>query len=379
MDDLPGFLIPPGFEEELRFLRDNYQRLTGLDLSTAQQPYAISCFFGAKNVNARDEQILFVEKWLEVLNLTHSHFQSIEEIAQAYLRALRVLVTLCLYTKSQLSSSAILAQLIDNALGLSKDNHLDDKTRNSCLLTTKYYLKTYFLEARNASVSFTEQELAGFSAFVKEQCKNLDNKEEYHPIRNLTMPLFSKPLEGAGYAVGFLMGRAIANSATLLPTQYRLTTVLIGGVLLTMPNAAVGISLVGPTIAAHFLETFAGISLAWLLAQVGKITGEGIGYLLGFSLEYSAYLIGKGYSLIINQLHSAPENSACSGISLINGQQFVNGVSYKKQGQLELPKIIINGDIALVKIDEQVTTVPLNPELKVHSREDKEKRTSLCQ
>jgi len=71
------FILPDAtFITNLSTLRTDYEIKVGIKLENASQPYAITCFFGATNVNARSQQIGFIEKWVILLNPNWSNYST---------------------------------------------------------------------------------------------------------------------------------------------------------------------------------------------------------------------------------------------------------------------------------------------------------------
>ncbi|PJE15806.1 hypothetical protein, partial [Legionella sp.] len=223
------FVLSEEFIFKLLSLRRDYEEREKITLSKASQPYAISRFFGATDVELRDQQIYRIEKMLialaKDLTLSKNGFNQ-----QKYLTALQVLVTLCFYTKSQIHrnytlpySASTLSQLIDEAMPLTALNVMDPETQACCLLTTDNFLKSdHCLESLNACLKkqITALEWRDFSHFVSTECGLLDKKYvENYPITSIMMPLVAKPCEVAGYTLGWVFGNWVGKSASLLSTH----------------------------------------------------------------------------------------------------------------------------------------------------------------
>ncbi|ASQ45530.1 hypothetical protein [Legionella clemsonensis] len=369
------FVLSDEFITKLQTIRINYQERANVTLDESKQPYRISRFFGAKDIKARNKQISLIEKWLEALkgdlltdkitpeklqhfikselskdemepgdtiNKTLEESPSVKELVAKYHTALCVLVTVCLSVKAQIDETyavcsgenAVLEQLMYEAMGITSTNYLDEETKACCLLATKrYLLERGRFEAINAQLSqkFTEKQWDDFLHFVTKSCNALHEKYLTNfPITKVMMPLMGKPLEFTGYTMGFLLGKMVGESSKLLPVHYKLTAVLGSGLVLLMgPSAGVGVSLLVPTYAGRILNTYCGVSLAWILGTAGNIAGQGLGLVTGLSADLGWKLVYKT-GILLAQLYSGRSNPEhLNGILLANGHRVINGVELK--------------------------------------------------
>ena len=317
-------------------LRKNYEAATHIVLDNAPQPYAISCFFGAKNVGSRKKQIVFIEQWLTVLNkdLSETSIFDSNEARERHIRASRLLIVVGFYIISQIDnaykvrsgSTATLVQLIQKAMGISSLNSMDEETRACCLLTSKRYLEEgRGFDAANAllSTAFTEREWYDFLVFTQTQCALLDAKYKVHyPITSILMPICAKPLELAGYATGYVLGDTLGRSNEFLPARCALTIILGSCVIgITGPSVSVGVMLFA---SGRILDTFCGISLAWLMGSALKTVGQGIGFGIGIPLDLACKFL-KNATIALGTIYSS--SPKLTGISLIDGHAVIEGVS----------------------------------------------------
>ena len=327
------FVLINNVVSEFKSLRKKYEAASHIDLDHAQQPYAISCFFGAKDVDTRKNQIVFIEKWLAILSkdLSETGIFDSNEARERHIKASRILITVGIYISLQIDgtykvrsgSSATLTQIINTAMGITHVNNIDEETRACCLLTTKRFLS----EGDNASLiaSLTDKEWHDFLIFISNQCDLLDKKYvSQYPITSITMPLCAKPLELAGYATGFILGDSIGRSNEFLPARYALTVIFGSCVIaVTGPSASVAVMLFA---SGRILDTFCGISLAWLMGTVLKTVGQGVGLCIGIPLDLGCKLLYNATRTIGN-LYSA--TNKLNGISLIDGSPVVEGITIK--------------------------------------------------
>lgn len=346
------FILNKDFISKLSTIRSDYEARSNIPpLNESSQPRAISLFFGAKDVETRNKQIHFIEQWLSVLMKDLPSQENKEFDLNRCLRALQVMVGLCFYVKSQISesyvvlspSSSVLGQLIDEAMGITRLNPIDEEVRQTCLLSTDRYLSNSECREKVNSViapeSYSEIDWHLLINFVKGQTQSMDMSflRDY-PITTYAIPLFSRPMELAGITIGFCAGQTIANTTKIIPVRDKLTAAISTGVFMFMgPGAGLGVALLAPTCASRILDTFCGISLAVVMGTAMKILGQGLGFGVGMSLDLSWKLLNKMSNVILT-MQKEPQ-TAPTGISLIDGSCFINGESVELVclGQLNEP------------------------------------------
>jgi hypothetical protein len=360
------FILSNDFLNKLQSIRADYEREAKVELETEQTVNRFSLFLGTKDIKARNKQITFIEAWLKVLEsdlhpermLQNALIQNAADTTneernfgpeedEAYseavmiqaietqVAALRLLVAVCLYLKSQIDSThSVLEQLINKALGLSSVNCMDEETRACCLLTARQYW-TFKEQSEEANTlleqKFPESQWNKFLTFIEAQCNDLPkNYPTNYPVMHTMRPFLGKSLELAGYTVGFVLGKAVGAPAKFINGKKALATALSTGLIYVIgPSATMGVMLFAPSYAGRFLDSFSGITLAWALGQAGSIAGQGIGMGLGLSLDLSRELINKSCQAICNIYSQGEEANKLSGICLINGHSFVEGVELK--------------------------------------------------
>ncbi|KTD16325.1 hypothetical protein [Legionella jordanis] len=377
------FVLSDQFLTLLQSVRADYISLTKTNLDS-EGPNRFSMFLGAKDVKTRNKQINFIEQWLIALDKElHPERLLLEKLAsikgtptdehsdlsqeeksiseeqmiqimeylnsaewnsamEEKLTSLQVLVTIVLYINSQIDptyymrspENAVLTQLLNKCLGITQTNIFDEDTRACCLLAAKRLLneKGRF-EAVNALIEprFSEKEWDGLLNFVISQCDGLHPKyKQDFPIMHAMKPLLGKPLELAGYTTGYIMGEMVGKSTKLVRSRLAITAFLSSSLLYFMgPPAAVGIMLLAPTYADRIVNTFCGITFAWVLGQAGSIAGQGIGMGLGLSLDLSWKLVSKTCN-VISQIYSTGEKQKPSGVCLVNGHYVIDGIEVQQ-------------------------------------------------
>lgn len=401
------FILSGEFIPKLSNLRPEYEERTKIpSLKDAPQPYAITRFFGAKDVESRDLQISLFEEFLagllkdfpmpadesfnkkNFLRALKREFHSPKASnfnAEKYLTALKVLVALCFYTKFQIdktytlrsAESAILGQLLDEAMGLTSLNAIDEESKACCLLGARRFLKASgSYEEINACLNkpISELQWKHFSDFVAKECKLLDKKyiKNFYPMTSLMMPVFAKPMELTGYAAGFVFGGILAESSLALHTRYVLTASISGCILVIAPSASIGVMLFVPAIAGRFLDATLGISSAWLMGTSMKMVGKGIGFGVGMSLDLSMKLLYKAYSLLVGLSFGKSHQEKLTGISLIDGRCFIEGALVEvveldnltnklSANNKEYPVTFeVIGDELIISVNEQKARIVLN-------------------
>lgn len=330
------FVLSNNFIDQLKKIRQNYEKEAGIKLDKASQPYAISLFFGAKDVDSRKKQILLIEQWVEVFR--HSSFTAAlnsKEAFEDYITALHVLMTVTFYIKYQIDGTytfgfgapTLLERLMHEAMGVNPKNVIDDQTLASCLSATKRFLATEgSFESVNARLKtrITDEQWLDFVGFVTTQYKLLDEKlKTEYPITVVMMSAMEKPMELVGNATGYLAANVLVKSSAFHPVRYALTTMIGSGVFLLIgPTTNVGLLLLVPTISGQAIDFCCGASLAWAMGTALKWVGKGVGMGVGIPLDMSKKLAYKTYSLF----ESAPEQDpTLKGIVLTDGHPVVNG------------------------------------------------------
>jgi hypothetical protein len=332
------YVLPDSFLTDLRLIRKNYERDAGIKLNEASAPYKVSIFLGATDVKARRWQIQFVENWLKIFaeDLKPLEPSSSEDSIKNHIEALRFLVAICIFIKSQIDvtyivrkgSNATLTTLIDEALKLDK-NSLDDETRACCLFSAQLFLSQCNLEAisRKYNVKFQDSSWRKFLNFVTTECKEL---EEVHPasypITSILMPALSIPMGLLGNTTGYIVGDALGKSALFLSTRYTITAAIGSGLLFLIgPGASVGILLLAPTYAGKLLDTFCGVSFAYLMGTVMGAAGASAGWVIGMSLDATWKLLYQACCVIGSACEEEPRLPPLTGFTLVDPRRIIGG------------------------------------------------------
>lgn len=333
---------------KLLSLRDNYENRTKINLEALPQPYNVSLFFGKKDVKNRLKQIKFIENWLDIFRdkLKPDLNFACELEIQEHLMGLRMLVAVIFYTRNQIDetytvrsgSSSTLALLLEEALSLGHGNTVDEETYACCLLTAQRFTQANELHYINSLLAkqtkvakqayISDIEWNRFTRFIMKECSNLDKKwRKNYPITSVTIPLFALPLEAAGTSIGWLIGDLAAQSYSLLSTRHALTAMFGSGLILLMGSGvSTGVMLLSPTYAGKLLDTFFGVSFAYVLGLVMRLLGTGLGWGVGMTLDVGWKLLYSACSLITTVLLGNAKHPPITGFVLVNGHRVIDGI-----------------------------------------------------
>ncbi len=341
------FVLSAHFVKQLGALRKDYEKEARVDFKHSKQPYSLSLLFGAKDVPTRDKQILFIEQWLDVFksHLSETNTFESKEALPKHITALRVLMVVGFYIKSQIDKSytlgtgysSTLERLMNKAMGVTATNMIDEETRACCFLAAKRYLsKENCYESVNGclDVHFTEQQWHDFNDFITTECNLLDPKyKSDYPMTIVMMSMISKPMEVVGSATGYVVAGAIVNSGSFYPIRYALTGIIGSCVcVLVGPAGSTGAMLLAPTVVGHALDFFCGASLAWFMGNALRLVGQGVGLGVGLSLDLSRRLL-QNASGVLEHMQPSP---VLTGTDLVDGQVMIDDVYVLEDGYEDL-------------------------------------------
>ena len=303
-------------------------------------------------VKTREAQISFLEKMHESLK---SNLLSEEEIKspeqwQAHLTTSRVLLAACMYVQSQIrypQTNSVLYCLINEILGITKQNYLDKEDKELCHLVANRLVNSSQIDLdkanlvlRNAKMSvFTELEWKAFSDYLTNVCSATKEKSSYNqfPFTTITQPLIGTVFSYTGASIGQLMGRTISNSTKGMETRYKLTTFVGGSLLVLGPVGPTSFAIIAPVIAGELVNTFCSISLARIMGISMGFLGQGIGMGVGLPLDLAYHLICNACSLISNRYNKS-NMPILTGLRIGDGMSVINGLEFKMIPENELPK-----------------------------------------
>ncbi|QRN04219.1 hypothetical protein GH742_10230 [Legionella sp. MW5194] len=339
------YCLDDEFLKILLEIREKYKKIKNIDFDKTPQPYAISCFFGATDVSARDKQTRLILKMLDALKedllkpdeLEKEKFLLVKpEAIEKHVNALRILVALVFYIKSQVdqnyfvrsSSSATLIELLDNALKLRQIS-IDEETRTTVLHSAQKFLKDdKKLDEINGRIKskISDSEWRDFSRFINRQCEKMNAKPKTAlPVTSVLVPALAWPMEMTGYTTGYILGNVIAKSTESQPIRAFVTTSLSAMLyFVTGSSGTLGIMLVAPTYAGKLVETFSGVSCAWMLGNTMKYAGKGMGYVIGVPIDLGCKAAYQGVISLSSILHGKKAHHL-TGFNLVTGQRVIEG------------------------------------------------------
>ncbi|WP_019217289.1 hypothetical protein [Legionella tunisiensis] len=174
------------------------------------------------------------------------------------------------------------------------------------------------------------------------------------------------------------MGDTISH---IPPVRYTLTAALGGGVYLAVGSSASACMIVlVPAVASRILDTFCGLSLAFVMGKSLRIVGEGVGLGIGIPLDISCQLLGEAIGEITALYHYSKSREKPSGISLVDRRLIQDGIDvmlvnlshipsqltleHKEHlTQFEMGEFELGENEVIVTIDGKHTRVPLITEL----------------
>lgn len=337
------FILGPNKLFNLLALRAKYQVEKGVNIEAPQSLIGVPTFFGGTNVAARKDQIMFMEKMLLILQaniLKEEDIKTNEEFIANWFSA-KVALGAALYVMSQISSSkrkSVLYRLLEDELGISDSNYLDEEDQEECFLAAQRYVNSVgFLEQANSTLRdagnapLTEKELADFKEFLASKTKRKLSTDPYadYPITNVTQKLFGVAGAYAGATVGMLSGEVISNSTKALSTKAQLTT-LVGSTLLVFRSAGpAGVALFAPAIAERLISAFCSISLAHILGISMGIVGKGVGIGIGIPLDL-AYKLLYATCAMVGSYMTSTAKPLLTGIRIKDGMTIFSGIAIEE-------------------------------------------------
>lgn len=316
------YILPDDFIKRLRRIGCSYEINTGVDLHNSLQPSAVSCFFGAKNVNSRTAQLGFIKKCLKILNpqlKADLNFTTDKE-QQDHIRALRVLISVCLFVCSQNSSRSELNVLIKDIMQLANDNPMDERTRSCCLVTAQSFIKKI---NKQIPLPFDDSEWHKYSQFVSNEVQKIkEAKITTYPITNILRPLITMPLRAGGYSAGYVISTILNKSPASLALRLQFYSVATGAWCLVRGSSpGVAVLFISASYADKFLENVCGITMSMLLATAAELTGELITLGVGLPLDISCRLLKAAVVCTADQVRGIGNTTKITGWTLTDGQR----------------------------------------------------------
>jgi hypothetical protein len=315
-----------------------------INLNAKPSIIGLPTWLGGTDVANRNKLIRFSEIIYITLSpkLLSSEKITTDEQWYDHLRASRAMIAACLYIQSQIPhpKNSILNSIINNKLGITSTNSLDEADKETCCLAA-HDLITY--EQVNAAIRkanrenskpeqleklnlapLSEKEWADFKNFLRIGSQKAATSSNY-PITSVTQYVGGATFAYAGATLGIIAGSAASQSTKALATKYQLTAFL-GGTLVVLGSAGpAGIALLTPIIAERLIGAFCSISLGHIMATAGAIIGQGVGIGVGIPLDLAYKLIWNACALIHSH-HTHPMGGPVTGIQISDGATVILGI-----------------------------------------------------
>jgi hypothetical protein len=370
------FILPPNVLFNLDLLRDKYQEEKKVDLSTSPSLIGMPLFFGGTDVVTRKAQIEFLEKMHAVLkpNIFKEEEIKTNEELQANLTSARIMLAVTLYVRSQISSSkrrSVLYRLLEDDLGITETNLLDEEDEEVCILAAKRFVTSSISALEDANVALkkanlktlTEKEWHDFKEFVCNKSIKKTSPGLYvnYPITNVTQKLFGVAGSYTGATVGMLSGDVISHSTKTLSTKTKFTA-LVGSTLLVFGSAGpAGVALFAPAIAERLISAFCSISLAHILGVSLGIVGQGVGIGVGIPLDLAYKLICASCKTIGSYTYNT-KKPMLTGIRITDGMTIFEGIAVEATQMdnvsEEYKQVAVDIREGQLYINETLVTVP---------------------
>lgn len=345
------FILAPGCIVKFDNLRKTYEAEKKVDLNEKPSIIGTPIFFGGTDVVSRNKQISFLEKVKVLLKIHLLNEKDIKTPAerQVYNIATRFMLAACLYVQSQIGSSkrnSVLYRIIDDNLGITAENYLDDEDKETCFLTAERLIKTpNALEHTNVALEkngfrpFSEKEWKEFTAFLKEMTRTKEAKDQFtnFPVISITQPFFGTTLAYAGATVGVVLAEGISNSTSAVSPRVQLTALVGSTLLVFSPAGPTGVALLAPVIATKLFTSFCTISLAHVMSTAGGYLGQGIGIGVGLPFDAAYNLLWSICSLISRYYSKSSQLAPIDGIRIVDGAIIVSGIPIQLVPENALP------------------------------------------
>ncbi|WP_058534732.1 hypothetical protein [Legionella saoudiensis] len=378
------FILVAGRVQKFKNLRHDYEERRQINLDKATTSWLT--FFGATDVETRNRQISFLEKMFAVLeHFLHKGEQfTTQQEFQANLMASRIMIAACLCIQEEIKSTymqhqigkceekSALYQLINEYLGVTAENFLDNEDKLSCYETAYTLIKTQdVLTHLNHELQllkhkeFTEAEWKLFSDFITGQEKKRSipvPPSNYLPIGNAFAPVFGETFYYVGLTIGWVVAGAVSSSSAAITPRLEVTSWVSSALLFIGPTNVAGVALLAPTIASRLISTFCNFSFSSMSGKAGRFIGQVTGQAAGLPFDIAYNLLKATGSLLVHYSSQPPSLAPLDGICIAKGVPAVQGrpiqLNVVPQQLMPKPRLQIteNGEITVdgKHVDEPV-------------------------
>jgi hypothetical protein len=354
------FILAPTCIEQFDNLRRDYEKERKVDLEASPSMFGMPTVFGGTDVKSRRQQIRFLEKIKTLMGLYLYRNKGINaiELLQAQLMSSQIMIAACIYVQNEIGNSkdnSALYRLINTYLGVTAENFLDKKDKESCYQTaakiinySNAFNQINALMRSVKSMEFTEAEWEKFSTFIlDEEKKRKTPPPTYnkYPVTTAIQPIFKDAFTYVGSTIGWVSAEAISNSSVIISPQLQLTG-LIGSLLIMGPTAGpASVAFLAPMIASRLVSSFCTISMASILGKTMGQAGVGTSKLVGLPFDLFYNLLRTMGSLIVDYSTKEPHLAPITGIRIADGAGVIRGELIEKLQITETGELSINDQL----------------------------------
>lgn len=302
------YQAPLTLESSLKNLSAEYKSRSKANF-TDPTSSKFSMFFGAKDIETRQNQIALLQVAAEIKDPCHSGNDK-----DAYFDKYQIMIALSYITLKQISSSSKICpigselyKLIDKSLNL-KNNSLDQNTINECMYTLKKCDKQAINDvlrdkgqSEYTQTQWEELKLSAMSHIQKiSDTGNSNVVNSFSSVGGLVM----RPI---GWGIGFSFGQTLGQIGTAAPAKAALTTAIGTGFIVLGPYIGSGVAaatLLARPHAEKAVEYAIGYGSAQACGYAFKKFGQGVGYVVGKGVELAIDATSTVTSKAINIVSS---------------------------------------------------------------------------
>lgn len=328
------FILEPKKIEQFHELRIDYEAKNHVDLENDSTLFGLPTLFGGTDIKNRRKQISFLEKINFILQPYLFKEKEIETVEQwqCNLMASKILITACLYVQEEISSpkeNSTLYCLLNQYLGITSENFLDEEDQATCIETTALVIKhasarsqlNSRLKKNGKTIFSTDEWTAFFNFVIEKETKRVSPKTlpNYFPVTTLVEPLFATAFTYVGTSIGWIAAETVSHSSAIIEPRLKLTSAIGGAMLILGPSSSTGMAILAPALAAKFISTFCTISFASLSGKAMGLVGHGVGKVAGLPFDVAYNMLRTTGSLLINHYSQPPSLPQINGIRLTDG------------------------------------------------------------
>lgn len=358
------YILPDSFLTQIETLATDYEEVANVKLKQAS-PNRFSLWLGAKDTSTRSIQIKFIHEWLKLLrpNLNPDNNFANREAIIEHITALKRLVALCLFIKSELHGDSDLEKLIDHALGLNKENPLDEMTKEYCLQAAKE-LVTQHSDLQKLEhyygVRFDFQLYQAFTTFLNEHAIANKEAESSFKVTTTLIPLFALSFELVGNSVGYVLGDALGHCIPLSSGQSAAAATLATTALYaTGSSINPCLLLLGTPTIAKCINSVCGVSAAYAGGKLMGLIGIATACAIGGPIDLTANSLSYIYESLPSMHEQEP--SYLNGYCLVHFSRVIGPVEFFLLGNG--PSLALNPHCKKSHLAVEVTNEKLSMKL----------------